>query len=135
MSPQSWLSSKRQSLIAHIQAGRDGSCRKLMNNTVVRYSPYDDEEEYAKVIIKYHNTDVIEYGHDYIYVDCKGWLTPTTKLRLNEHTPFRFSSVKGEWYFAIPCDGYEMIYDYVDGMQFTACSDSWDISIVKVGAV
>jgi hypothetical protein len=108
-----------------------------MNNTVVRYSPPLDNRncyEEGKVIIKYHATDIIEYTYDGIYIDCKGWLTPTTKLRLNNHTPFRFWSEKGVWYFSVPCDNYEARYEYFDGTKFTACSSDWDICITKVGA-
>jgi hypothetical protein len=69
---------------------------KIMHNTTLRC-------EGDSYIIRYHETDIITYEPDgSILIDCDGWLTSTTKHRLNEFTPFSFSGACWSGYSRAP---------------------------------
>lgn len=53
------------------------------------------------VAVKYHDTDVVTYYADgSIRLDTGGWLTMSTRSRIEEYLPagYRVASVKGRWY-------------------------------------
>jgi hypothetical protein len=84
--------------------GRKGR-KKLENNT---YLERHDEDTVAVVL---HSTAVVKIRSDGTFVlNSGGWLTVTTKDRINNYSPVRVSSVRGTWKLY---DGQ----DYYDGMR------------------
>lgn len=92
--------------------GRDS--RKLGHNTYVQRS--SDMGGHPCFTIRHHRTDVITYfAEGRVMLDTGGWMTPTTKWRLNQCSPFSvYSEGDGEWAVYSPNkrDGAR----FVDGM-------------------
>tara|TARA_R110002020_G_scaffold467856_5_gene691720 strand:- start:270 stop:710 length:441 start_codon:yes stop_codon:yes gene_type:complete len=62
---------------------------------------YTDDNGYK--CVKYHDTDVVKFNADYIILNHNGWVTDTTKKRMNQASDeydlgFRVSQRKGQWY-------------------------------------
>ena len=62
---------------------------------------YTDDNGYK--CVKYHDTDVVKFNDDYIILNHNGWVTDTTKKRMNQASDeydlgFRVSQRKGQWY-------------------------------------
>ena len=67
--------------------------------------------------VKYHNTIVVEVTLEGIYtLRSGGWLTVTTKKRINEYSPIRLHQKQFEWFLP---DGTE----FYDGMQVTSTGE------------
>jgi len=71
--------------------------------------------------IKYQNTDVVTFNSDTITLNSDGWLTMTTKLRMNQasnqyNLGYRVHQRAGEWLVDLP-DGTRI--DYKDNMTIT----------------
>ena len=75
-----------------LEGGRDASWRTIGHNTVVhRLSD-------GSIAILYHSTNVVVYHQDgRIVFRTGGWYSVTTKVRLNEYSPCRIWSDRGEW--------------------------------------
>ena len=76
---------------------RDAVIKKLGNNTFEIAYPSQVKA------IRYHHTDVITYQvNGDIILDSGGWLTPTTKERMNSHLPaqWRINQINKVWYLA-----------------------------------
>lgn len=78
--------------------------KKVANNTYARLeleegSELELEDYGADVVIRLHNTDIIRFRADgTVTFDTGGWLTVTTKERMNTFgAPFRFSANRGVW--------------------------------------
>lgn len=72
---------------------------KLCHNTTVRL------EAYKTVVIRYHNTDIIEFRMDnegflQVTLNTNGWHTNTTKARINQFTKFHISQRDFVWYIS-----------------------------------
>jgi len=70
--------------------------RKVMHNTYLQTRGDD-------IALKYHNTDVLLFKpNGDTVLDCDGWHTSTTKLRLNEYLPhgYRIWQQSGVWYMS-----------------------------------
>jgi hypothetical protein len=79
--------------------GRCSKSRKVANNTYLERRPDGD------IAVRLHATDVVTFHADgTATLDSGGWLTVTTKARMNEWLPGGISlgSVKGRWYFMYP---------------------------------
>lgn len=52
----------------------------------------------------YHNTYIVEWRHDYTCYTNGGYMTQTTKSRLNDYLPsgYHIHQVKGEWVLTTP---------------------------------
>jgi hypothetical protein len=75
--------------------GRTPMRRKIGNNTWL-------ERRGDDIAVRLHDTDIVVYHPDgSITLDTGGWFTVTTKARMNEHTEFGVSSVRGEWQVAV----------------------------------
>lgn len=86
-----------------IAKGRDKTSRKCDNNT---YARIDNNN----IAIKLHNTDIVTIDKkDNFTLNSGGWLTVTTKERLNKYTPAGISQKAGIWYLS---DG-SLFYDGV----------------------
>ena len=49
--------------------------------------------------INYHGTDVITFRpNGEIILNPGGWFSRTTKARINEYSPLKVTSIKGEWF-------------------------------------
>jgi hypothetical protein len=96
--------------------GRNSARRKLGNNT------YLERRGDGSIAVKLHDTDVVTYRADgSIVLDSGGWLTVTTKDRMNEHGPqgWRVYSVRGVWF--VGQEGSNSVgLVYKDGITFHA---------------
>ena len=75
--------------------GRSSARRKLANNT------YLERRGDGSIAVKLYETDVVTYHPDESLVfNSGGWLTATTKDRMNEYgkSGYRIYSVRGVWY-------------------------------------
>jgi len=75
--------------------GRCSKSRKVGNNTYLERRPGGD------IAVRLHQTDVVTFHADgTATLDSGGWLTVTTKSRMNDYLPGGISlgSVKGRWF-------------------------------------
>lgn len=92
--------------------GRDH--RKVSNNTYARLLAD------GSIRIKYHNTDIlIFHSNGEVEYQTGGWLTSTTKQRLNDFgaTGIRISQTKGRWFVYAQGKWDGPLTDYYDGMR------------------
>lgn len=81
--------------------------KRIGNNTTLKY----DLDDY---VIRYHNTDIIRIHADNTYtLNTDGFLTYTTKERINNLTPAKIYQKAGIWYLGI--NAHQSIL-YFDGM-------------------
>lgn len=102
--------------------------RKLGHNTEVRVwgaaSLDSDDIARADVAIVYHSTPVVMYHADgRVTLNTGGWLTVTTKQRLNACSPFRVWSERGEW--AVDCGPGTDGAAFSDGMTSDPGATGW----------
>ncbi len=75
-----------------ILQGRNKNSKKLANNTYL-------QRRGNAIVIKLHNTDIITINKNDTYtLNSGGWLSLTTKSRLNEFSPVSISQKSGIWY-------------------------------------
>lgn len=90
-----------EGLKAFIAGGRSKEFRTIANNTVARLVD-------GGAAIRLHQTDIVTFfENDDIRLDSGGWLTVTTKERLNRYTKAGISQRAGVWYMS---DG-SLFYD------------------------
>lgn len=76
-----------------IKGGRNKISRTVANNTTVRIG------ENGGAIIKLHDTDIVTIGtKGRVKLDSGGWLSVTTKERINRYTNASISQRQGVWY-------------------------------------
>ena len=87
--------------------------KKLANNTYL--SKKDDA-----FVIRLHDTDIVkikeESSQTFFTVNTDGWMTSTTKERINSFTPLRIFQKRGVWYVYQQVDGREEVVQFFDGM-------------------
>jgi len=84
------------------------SSKKIGNNTYEVLLTNGDR------IIRLHNTNVITYKPDNtVILDSGGWLTPTTKDRINQYSPYKISQRKNIWFITVA----DQEYIFEDRMQ------------------
>ncbi len=91
--------------------GRCSQSRKVANNTYA-------ERRGDDIAIRLHATDVVTFHRDgTITLNTGGWVTVTTKARINDYLPggLALRSVKGRWYLHYFADGFET--PYADGIR------------------
>lgn len=96
-------------LYKFITAGRSKNSRTLENNTTARL---DNEH----IIIKFHNTDIMEIFPDNTTIlNSGGYKTHTTKDRINKYLPegFVLYQEKGLWFISYK---WQQTYLFADGM-------------------
>lgn len=79
--------------------GRCSKSRKVANNTYLERRPGGD------IAVRLHATDVVTFHADgTATVNSGGWLTVTTKARINDYLPggIVLTSTKGRWYLVYP---------------------------------
>jgi len=81
--------------------------RKLANNT------YLTQPEPGRYAIRLHDTDVVTYVPHRTILRTGGWLTTTTKDRINEFSPAQVWQEKGEWW--VRCG--TVAIPFQDGME------------------
>jgi hypothetical protein len=95
------------------QAKRNLDKKKLANNTYL----LQKEDEF---LIRLHNTDIVkitqEAGQSFFTVNTDGWMTSTTKERINSFTPLRIFQKRGVWYVPQQKEGREEVVQFFDGM-------------------
>lgn len=84
-----------------VAAGRNKTSRTLANNTTARI--LND----AMVAIKLHQTDILIFTPNTVTLNSGGWLSVTTKERINRYTNAGISQKNGVWYMS---DG-SLFYD------------------------
>jgi hypothetical protein len=91
--------------------GRCKERRKIANNTWL-------ERRDDNIAVRLHNTDILLFKPDgFVMYDSGGWLTVTTKDRMNRFGPINLSSIKGEWQAGdLP---------YADGLGFNPETRKW----------
>lgn len=71
------------------------------------------------IAVQYHETDIVTYYRDgTVELDTGGWLTSTTKERLNRYSDgtFRVASDKGKWYLYTYYN-WEKVCRFFDGIR------------------
>ena len=96
------------------QAKRNLEKKKLANNTYLL-------QKEDKFLIRLHNTDIVkitqEAGQSFFTVSTDGWLTATTKERINSFTPLRVFQKRGVWYVPQQKEGREENVVFFDGIK------------------
>jgi hypothetical protein len=91
----------------------DGKPRKVAHNTVVRLRGED-------VQIVLHNTPVVTYHPDGSFtLATGGWLTTTTKQRMNACSPCYVNQRQGVWHVVTGAGEHDYVFDG-DSMTFDA---------------
>ena len=86
------------------------------HRTTTSNIPIDSEQ--SRLIVTFHNTAVVQVVNDrYVILNSGGWLTPTTKRRMNQASRqyglrFHVYQVDYAWYVSIKDD----IQPYYDGI-------------------
>ena len=85
--------------------------KKLLNNTYLVRSG-------KKIAVRLHNTDVVTFTPKTITLNSGGWLTVTTKDRMNKYLPsnVKVFANKGEWFVS----QNDKIIPFKDGMRIRA---------------
>lgn len=95
----------------YIEGGRDKQSRTIANNTKVRKIENG-------VAIRLHDTDIVTITDSgLITLNSGGWLSVTTKERLNRYTNARISQRLGIWYISDKAGNDSLFYD---GMTISA---------------
>ena len=78
-------------------AGRPVAHKTRMQLYINTYAP-------PTAVLRYHNTCIVEWRHDTTRYTNGGYMTQTTKSRLNDYLPsgYRINQVKGEWVLTTP---------------------------------
>ena len=99
-------------MLALIRGKNNRSKRKIDNNTT-GYIEYD-----GSVSIELHSTKVVVlYPNGLVKLQTGGWMTPTTKDRMNRYSPVRVTQRKGDWYVTLRCaDGCRNEFPFMENM-------------------
>ena len=92
--------------------------RKIGNNT------YLQKRDGGDIAVKLHQTDVVTFKpNGDTVLDSGGWLTVTTKARMNEHAPCFVYSNKGVWFISLVAPYHAQdneVFPYADGITIHA---------------
>ena len=99
-------------MVSMIRGKNNRTKRKIDNNTT-GYIEYD-----GSVSVELHSTKVVVlYPNGLVKLQTGGWMTSTTKDRMNRYSPVRVTQRKGEWYVNIPCsDGCRNDFPFMENM-------------------
>ena len=99
-------------MLALVRGKNNRSKRKIDNNTTA-YIEYDDS-----VSVELHSTKVVVlYPNGLVKLQTGGWMTPTTKDRMNRYSPVRVTQRKGEWYVSLSCsNGCRNEFPFMENM-------------------
>ena len=109
--PEPLLFSTRYAELDARLTGRCAQSRKVANNTYL-------ERRGDDIAVRLHATDVVTFHADgTVTLDSGGWLTVTTKARMNEWLPggVYVGSIKGRW-FLLYHGGTHDAVPYADGL-------------------
>lgn len=94
-----------------VLTGRCAQRRKIDNNTWY-------ERRDANIAVRLHNTDILLYSPDgWVTYDTGGWMTVTTKDRMNKFGPLHIHSTRGEWTLGGQ--------PYIDGISYNPENGRW----------
>lgn len=100
--------------VEFISKGRNKESRRYANNT------YLERRAENAIALRLHSTDVVTfYADDTVMLNSGGWLTVTTKDRLNYVLGIRVYSDRGRWFVSFLRDSRfdeDNVYPYFDGM-------------------
>jgi len=99
-------------MLALVRGKNNRSKRKIDNNTTA-YIEYD-----GSVSVELHSTKVVVlYPNGLVKLQTGGWMTPTTKDRMNRYSPVRVTQRKGEWYVSLSCsNGCRNEFPFMENM-------------------
>jgi hypothetical protein len=110
--------SKLQSF--HGDRDQAATAHKIAHNTFERM-------EGDTRIIRLHNTDIVSFSGGDITLDSGGWQSVTTKGRMNEYLPSRYSIYQKNYVWTVCGDGHEV--PFYDGMTLpSALTEKHDTS-------
>ena len=94
-------------------AGKNNRKSRKIDNNTRGYIEYDNS-----VSIELHSTKVVVlYPNGLVKLQSGGWMTPTTKDRMNKYSPVRVTQRKHEWYVNIRCsDGCRNDFPFMENM-------------------
>ena len=94
-------------------AGKNNRKSRKIDNNTRGYIEYDNS-----VSIELHSTKVVTlYPNGLVKLQTGGWMTPTTKDRMNKYSPVRVTQRKGEWYVNLPCaNGCRNDFPFMENM-------------------
>jgi hypothetical protein len=79
-----------------------GYVKVAPNTKLIQIAPFFDDKDVwqrSTYVIRFHNTDIITFFSDESFVlNHSGFMTNTTKARMNQFAPVRVFQSKGEWY-------------------------------------
>lgn len=113
---------------AFIKAGRAKTIRTTANNTTARILDNGD------VAIKLHNTDIVTVTTKDTYIlNSGGWLTSTTKERINRYSPASISQKSGVWYMADKSLFYDLMEIDRDGQPLKPrATEEYEAELKKI---
>lgn len=95
---------KRQQLIEQWKTARNpekGKPTGQVGTYIKCYNTHYADESQWTVAVRYHNTNVVTYdGENNVLLNHGGWMTPTTKARINQYAPHGIQVFQKnfEWY-------------------------------------
>lgn len=106
--------------------------KKVANNTYLERHAMPGYTDVRAISLVLHATRVVTYSEDgLLRLDTGGWLTVTTKERINRGLPggWMVSSVKGTWHLAQYPYGYTPgpSYRYTDGISLRHGHHGWGV--------
>ena len=77
--------------------GRPVAHKTRMQLYINTYSP-------PSAVLRYHHTCIVEWRHDHTFFTNSGYMTQTTKSRLNDYLPsgYHINQVEGQWVLTNP---------------------------------
>ena len=122
--------------VSEILTGRNKNSRKMANNS------YLERKDNGSIAYRLHSTDIVTYYPDKIVLNSAGWLTTTTKDRMNQalrivNPDLGISQKNKNWFFVnghyIEGSGYQEIsrIPFIDGLKVDYAGNSLVKSQVK----
>jgi hypothetical protein len=93
--------------------GKNNRNKLKVDNNTTAYIEYD-----GSVSVELHSTKVVVlYPNGLVKLQTGGWMTSTTKDRMNKYSPVRVTQRKGEWYVNVPCaNGCRNDFPFMENM-------------------
>ena len=106
--------------------GRNRESRKIANNTYLHREGED-------IAIRLHNTDIVRFKpNGDIVLDSGGWLTVTTKQRMNEYLRRDMGEIwseRGVWYVALISQKDSEPSEFTRRFSCFDCKKRWEASV------
>jgi len=99
--------------LASLVRGKNNRKQRKIDNNTTAYIEYD-----GSVSVELHSTKVVVlYPNNLVKLQTGGWMTATTKDRMNRYSPVSVTQRKGEWYVSSRCsDGCRNEFPFMENM-------------------